>query len=273
MRNMSLAGIKHNNKIAEQLISLNRSGRLVHAFLFYGGTQETRSEIGREFAKALLCGKDGDSCGSCVSCRSFESGNNADFLTVSQEEGKASIGVSAIAELQKKLMLKSVGGKYVVLFTNAELMTAAAQNKLLKTLEEPAGETVMILLSERRDAMLDTVLSRCSVYALEEPEEHPDPQLDAAGSRLLQLFKDDAPYYRKKECIAFILDNKESAREQALQFLDSFEDAAASEATQNASGAGIIAAELAETARRQIKMGQSIPYTLKQMCLGMKARR
>jgi len=271
---MSLAGIKHNKKIAEQLSRLISSGRLVHAFLFYGGTPQTRLEIGREFAKALLCSSaSGDSCGSCVSCRSFESGNNADFITVAAEEGKASIGASAVAELQKKLIFKSVGGKYAVLFTEAELMTAAAQNKLLKTLEEPAGDTVMILLSERREAMLNTVLSRCSVYALEEPEALSDPLLGTAADMLLGLYEKAAPYYKKKECIAFILDSKDNMREQALKFLDIFEDAAAKRALGGGPAAAFNAAELAETARKQIKQGQSVPYTLKQMCLGMKARR
>lgn len=271
---MSLAGIKHNKKIAEQLSSLISSGRLVHAFLFYGGTQQTRAELGEEFAKALLCESfSGDSCGSCVSCRSFESGNNADLIVVSQEEGRTGTGVAAVAELQKKLSFKAVGGKYVVLFPAAELMTAAAQNKLLKTLEEPSGDTVIILLSERRDAMLNTVLSRCFVYSLEEPEAVPDPMLAAAADILLGLFESDAPYYRKKNSIEFILGSKDDMREQSLRFIDIFEDAAAGRAAERGSAAALCAAELAETARRQIKQGQSVPYTLKQMCLGMKARR
>ena len=260
--------------IAEQLSGLISSGRFVHAFLFCGGDRAAREEIGAWFAKALLCEeKSGRPCGRCRSCRSFDSGNNADFIGTGLPEGRASIGVDSIAELQKKLSFKPVGGKYVAVISDAELMTAAAQNKLLKTLEEPSGEAVIILLAERRDAMLDTVLSRCSVYVLEEAEKNADPALLEAAERLLSLFESDAPYYRKKECLSLILESKEGTKELALNFLDIFEDVSADAAVTKASAAGMTAAELAETARRQIKQGHSVPYTLKQMCLGMRARR
>ena len=271
---MSLAGIEKNKKIAQQLSGLIRSGRSVHAFLFSGGSREDRASIGNEFAKALLCSSAlGDSCGMCSSCRAFDSGNNADFIAVEPLEGRASIGVDSIAELQKKLLYKPVGRGYVAVIYDAELMTSAAQNKLLKTLEEPSGDVVMILLSERRDAMLSTVLSRCSAYELGEAESEADPAVAKAAGALLDAFEKDAPYYRKKECIADILDNKENAREAALMFLDAFEDFAAEAVRSGASQAAAVSAELAETARRQIKQGHSVPYTLKQMCLGMRARR
>jgi len=270
---MSLAGITHNTKIAKQLSDLISSGRFIHAFLFCGGSGEARAELGNEFAKALLCSEGrGDSCGGCISCRSFDSGNNPDLIRLSLPDGRASIGVESVAELQNRLILKPVGKKYVVLADCAELMTAAAQNKLLKTLEEPAGDTVIILLSERRDAMLDTIRSRCSVYMLEEAETAADPGLSAKAEELLRLFEQDGPYYRKKDCVSGILDNKEASKELALAFLDVFEDTAAA-AAREGSTAGIYSAELAETARRQIKQGHSVPYTLKQMCLGFEARR
>ena len=260
--------------MAQQLCSLIASGRFVHAFLFCGGSKDSRSELGMDFSKALLCERSsGDACGSCVSCRSFDSGNNADFLLVALPDGRASIGVETIADMQQRLLYKALGQKHVVLIRDAELLTAAAQNKLLKTLEEPTGDTVIVLLAERRDAMLDTVRSRCIVYELEEPATEMDPALRSAAEELLRLFIADAPYYKRKACIAPILDNKDAARESALAFLDIFEELAADAAVRNGIAAGIYTSELAENARKQLKQGHSVPYTLKQMCLGRKAWR
>ena len=121
--------------------------------------------------------------------------------------------------------------------------------------------------------MLDTVRSRCSSFVLEEPADTADPVIRETAARLWEAFSEEAPYYRRKECLAQVLDSKENQKEQALALLNSFELFAADAAARSGSAAGLAAAELAGTARRQIKQGQSVPYTLKQMCLGLKARR
>ena len=179
---MSFAETNKNSAVAQQLRSLLNSGRLVHAFLFVG-TKEERLQTGRALARAILCVQpvQGDACGDCPSCRKFDHGNHEDFLYLDLEtapgSAKTQIGVDAVEHLQEQLKLKPFGKRHVVLIEEAHLLNTAAQNKLLKTLEEPAGDSVLILLAEKKDALLPTVVSRCSTYYLEDGGFEPDAEI------------------------------------------------------------------------------------------------
>ena len=158
---MSLKQIKTNRRLAEQLSAILGSGKVVHAFLIAGGDSDERTELGMEFAKALLCAEmPGDSCGECLSCRKFDDGNHEDFIRVGRMSGKQSIVSDQIEELRNMLKFKPLGARNVVLIDDAGSMNAISQNKLLKCLEEPVSETVMILLASGRDELLQTVVSR-----------------------------------------------------------------------------------------------------------------
>jgi DNA polymerase III subunit delta' len=109
-----------------------------------------------------------DACDSCVVCRKIDHGNHEDFYLVQKDENSVKAG--AVEGIISSLYYKPLGARTVVLVDNADTMTIQAQNKLLKTLEEPSGNAVIILLAERKDALADTILSRCITYHLQEGE-------------------------------------------------------------------------------------------------------
>lgn len=293
---MSLAGSWNNSAVAEQLIALLGSGKLVHAFLFIGG-KASRLRMGRELAKAILCEepRQGDSCGVCVSCRKFEHGNHEDFLYMDLEtapgNAKTQIGVDAVEMLQEQLKLKPFGARHAVLVEEAHLLNAAAQNKLLKTLEEPAGDSVIILLAEKKDALLPTVLSRCSTYYLPEEQTQLSEELLALARTFLSVCAKSPLFYRRRDCIKPLLDEKGRPREQAADFLQMLEsmlrdalltpygaqrsvytadwdgfDAFREEMDEKAISRAI---EAVEEAGRCIRLGYQTGYTLKKLCLSI----
>lgn len=118
----------------------------------------------------LMCQQPGNSaCGNCKSCLLHKAGNHPDMLCVAPEEGKR-IGVDRIRELQDKVWQRSSqSGATVVVIEKAELMTEAAANALLKTLEEPPEHNYLIICPERFSRLLPTVRSRLTVYPLPRP--------------------------------------------------------------------------------------------------------
>ncbi len=272
---MSLKQLSSNKHIAEQLSSLLSGKRLIHAFLFCGGSSESRDALGLAFAKALLCTEsEDDSCDLCLSCRKFEQGDCEDLIIAEKPEDKASITVSVIEELQQKLRFKPYGSRHVVIVRDAHLMNMQAQNKFLKSLEEPASDTVMILLSESRDALLSTVLSRCSTYYLEEASALVSDIASAAADQMLELIAQGAAFYRKKQCLEPVLTAKDQQRELALSFLD----ICLERLSEAVSDAGhpldkdikkvfLNASKAVIEAQRQVRTQQNTSYSLKQMCL------
>ena len=294
MTAMSLRALERNNAAGLQLQHLIGSGKVVHAFLFLGD-KESRLAIGKELAKAILCEdpREGDSCGACVSCRKFDHGNHEDFLYLDLEtaagSAKTQIGVEAVDQLQQQLKLKPFGKRHVALLEEAHLLNTAAQNKLLKTLEEPAGDSVLILLADRKDALLPTVVSRCSTYYLEDSPSDADEDMTALVRDFFALCAGKALFYRKRDCLKPLLEEKNEPREKAAAFLESLElllrDALVSpyEAQIGPSASEWPAFEelcaqygpealsraipAVEEASRSIKLGYNTGYTLKKLCL------
>ena len=274
---MSLADLSHNRAVADQLTALLGSGKLVHAFLFIGG-KDSRLQIGKELAKAILCEApaQGDSCGVCVSCRKFDHGNHEDFLYLDLEtapgNAKTQIGVDAVELLQEQLKLKPFGARHAVLIEEAHLLNTAAQNKLLKTLEEPAGDSVIILLAEKKDALLPTVLSRCSTYYLEDEQTQPDEEMLALAKSFLAVCADSPLFYRRRflqtlelllrEALLVPYGAQRSALTRDWAAFDSIREKMDRQAL-------IHAVETAEEAGRCIRLGYNTGYTLKQLCLSL----
>ena len=265
---MSLARLTENRAVAAQLSSLLASGRTVHAFLFTGPA-ESRKKLAEAFAKAILCGTGGDSCDVCLSCRKFDHGNHEDYLFISRTENRQSIVAAQIEELQAALQFKAFGSSRVAVIDEAHLMNPTAQNKLLKTLEEPAPGTVILLLAESRDGLLPTILSRCSCYSLTEGENAVAADAMEMARSFVSLIAADAPFYRKKECIRPILDAKEEARADALAFLDALTELCG----EYIRSGGLplekltLTVRTAEAASWDLRNAYNTGYVLKGMCL------
>lgn len=139
------------------------TGRLHHAYVFAGPEGVGKTTAARLFAQALLCtagAPGGAPCGRCPSCRQFAAGTHPEFASV--EPARKTIGVDAVRALQRRLVLRpSLSPRRVVVLEPAEAMTDVAQNALLKTLEEPPGFSVLILVAHGAEGLLPTIVSRC----------------------------------------------------------------------------------------------------------------
>ena len=267
--------LNNNSRIAEQLSARIVSGSNVHAYAFTGGSATDRLQLGDWLAQYLLCTEpDGGPCGECLACRKFIHGNHEDLIRVKKQADRESIVKDQILELTDRLSFKPFGARYVVIIEDAQLMNAASQNKLLKTLEEPVSETVMILLSERTEGLLPTVLSRCCVFCLQDEEAAGAGEDAAAAKQFAELIAAGAAFYRKKQLISGIISDKENSRARADAFLAALEEELLSSLKSDADGASsdakkrmLSAAGHVETARRYIKQLHSVGYTLKQLCL------
>ena len=263
--------LNKNQRVAEQLSEAVKRGAVVHAYAFAGGSSKDRAEIGSWFAQYLLCQEpDSGPCMQCLSCRKAEHGNHEDFIHVKKPADRESIVKDQIYSLTDRLSYKPFGQRHVVIIEDAQLMNAASQNKLLKTLEEPVSEAVMILLAEREEALLPTVLSRCCVFRLEETDAS-DAEGDKAKALAL-LIRGGAPFYRKKAAVLDITTDKENGRERALALLGSLSDVLLDRLkdpglAEEEKDRLINALHQADQSSKYIKQLHSVAYTLKQFCL------
>ena len=155
----------------------------VHAYLLCGPRGTGKRSVARLCAMAALCRGEGDKpCGQCGPCRRILSDTHPDVHTVLPEKGKQTIGVNVLRDVLAEVGVKSFeAAAKALVFPEAERMTPAAQNCLLKTLEEPPQDTVFFLITEQPGALLPTIVSRCRVIRF-----HPLSQEDCE-KRLMQL--------------------------------------------------------------------------------------
>lgn len=157
-------------------------GKLPHGLLITGQPGVGKGLFATAFARLALCRnpKDGRACGACNGCAQFDAGSHPDFsrVTFEEREGKAgeegalklNISVEQVRTLIGDLQLHShQGGRKVALIEPAEGMSVAAANSLLKTLEEPPADTLLLLVSSAPGRLPATIRSRCQVAALPVP--------------------------------------------------------------------------------------------------------
>jgi DNA polymerase-3 subunit delta' len=146
------------------------SGAMTHAWIFTGPPGSGRSMAARSFAAALECERGGVGCGECHGCRTVLGGTHADVRLVVPEG--LSIGVSEMRALVLRAASAPSGGRWqVVVISDADRLTEAAGNALLKAIEEPPPRTVFLLCtpSTHPDDISVTIRSRCRVVPLRTP--------------------------------------------------------------------------------------------------------
>jgi len=130
-----------------------------HALLFSGQEQLGKKTLAIELAKFLSCQANKKPCGLCRNCQDIEKGVHPDFVLVLPTAKK--IQISQIRDLILKLSFYPYSASFkIAVIDQAHLMTKEAQNCFLKTLEEPKGKTLLILISEYPEMLLPTILSR-----------------------------------------------------------------------------------------------------------------
>ena len=142
-----------------------KSGRLAHSYLFCGQRGVGKTTMARIFAKAINCEHltaDGEPCNECESCRAF---NEQRSLNIIELDAASNNSVDDIRQLTDQVLVPPVTGRYrVFIVDEVHMLSAAAFNAFLKTLEEPPKYVIFILATTERQKILPTILSRCQKY-------------------------------------------------------------------------------------------------------------
>lgn len=160
--------IRGNTPLVEQLRRSAASGRSSHAYLFLGGAGAGKRLIANTFAKALQCEGEKRPCDSCKSCHAFNHGNHPDVIYFQPLKNGKTYTIEDVREqLLETVDLKPFQyEKKIYIIEKADTLNIQSQNALLKTLEEPPTHAVFLLLAERAEAFLPTILSRVVVMKI-----------------------------------------------------------------------------------------------------------
>ena len=139
------------------------NGRLHHAYLFVGPEGVGKRAVALALAKAVHCDETANEfCGRCAACARIQNANHPDVRIVETLAGKKEISIQQVREIEKELNFRSFSGKRkIAIIDPATSMNLSAQNALLKTLEEPPQDSVLILIAPNAGALLPTLRSRC----------------------------------------------------------------------------------------------------------------
>lgn len=160
-----------NERIKAAVENILVSGRLPHAILIEGPAGSGKSTLAAYLCRAAVCTGSNPPCGECRNCRLEAGGNHPDTFVVSPQKDRKTITVNMIRELvTDAYVLPQESSKKVFIIDPADAMNDSAQNALLKILEEPPESVVFILTATSKTALLSTILSRCFVFNLINPE-------------------------------------------------------------------------------------------------------
>ncbi len=151
-----------------------RLDQLPHALLVAGPVGVGKLGFAKQFAQSILCAEptaDHTACGRCRACVQFAAGTHPDVALITPEEDSKTIKVDQIRQLIETISLASHhGGHRVTLVFPAEAMNTAAANSLLKTLEEPPAQNVILLVSHQPAVLPATIRSRCQRLNMALPD-------------------------------------------------------------------------------------------------------
>ncbi len=171
---MSFTDILAQNHIIDHFNKAIQSDHLSHAYIFTGQEGVGKTSFAKEFAKALNCKNDeNDSCNSCPNCIRIEAHNHPDVFWTEREEKAKFIKIENIRNLQNSVRLSPLESNYkIFIIKEADNMNEEASNCLLKTLEEPSPNTIIILIANTMTPIKDTIRSRCQIIRFQPIPSH-----------------------------------------------------------------------------------------------------
>ena len=164
-RPMSFDTVVGQEALTTTLKNAIQSGRLAHAYLFCGPRGVGKTTCARIFAKTINClspQPNGEACGECESCKAFDEQRS---FNIHELDAASNNSVDDIRQLIDQVMIPPQIGKYkVFIIDEVHMLSAAAFNAFLKTLEEPPKHAIFILATTEKHKILPTILSRCQIY-------------------------------------------------------------------------------------------------------------
>ncbi|MBD5133991.1 MAG: hypothetical protein HDT38_05925 [Clostridiales bacterium] len=161
---------------------------LSHAYLITGGSGDSRAALARRLAAAYLCEGERPPCGVCRACRKVAAGAHPDVMYASPAPDKREIAVDQIRTLRADAYIRpNEGRRKVYVIDPADAMNPAAQNALLKVLEDGPAYAAFLLPAENPGLLLDTVRSRCELLTLPPEAAGPGPETAEQAAALAEL--------------------------------------------------------------------------------------
>ncbi len=169
---MPFTDILAQDHIIDHFKKAMKADHLSHAYIFTGQDGVGKTLFAKEFIKALFCKNDeNDSCNSCLNCIRIEKNSHPDVFWTEIEEKAKFIKIENIRNLQHSVRLSPLESDYkIFIIKDADMMNEEASNCLLKTLEEPSPNTIIILITNSIASIKETIRSRCQIIRF-----HPIP--------------------------------------------------------------------------------------------------
>lgn len=258
-----------NENLIRRLDHIVKSDKISHAYIFEGDNCIDKKAFADSFIKGILC-KDhrGENCGRCGMCDKVDHGNHEDIIYVSSDG--SSIKDARIIEVQERLKTKPFGERNIVVIEDSDAMTTRAQNRFLKTLEEPPGKAVIILLSENIENLLQTIQSRCVKYRINYFGSDGYDSMMEDTQQIVEMLLKRRPFYSVKDKVDKIAKDKEDV----AAFLDCLQVIYRNLLLKKDRDILLIKDEelinniyAVETARKQIKQGVSAAYAVRNLIL------
>ena len=174
--------------LKSRISALVDGGRFPHASIFFGEEEEKLRALARSISAALVCtGGAQKPCGKCSHCIKASRACHPDIIYVRPEKDKTEIKVDQIrAIVRDAVILPNEAERKIYVIEKADSMNSAAQNAFLKLLEEPPGYACFILLAGNPELLLQTVRSRCALFAAERTERGEYSDTDALSREYLE---------------------------------------------------------------------------------------
>jgi DNA polymerase III, subunit gamma and tau len=167
-RPMSFDSVVGQQALTTTLKNAVKSGKLAHAYLFCGPRGVGKTTCARIFAKAINCENptnEGEACNECESCKAFAEGRSYNIFEL---DAASNNSVENIKTLMEQTRIPPQVGRYkVFIIDEVHMLSTAAFNAFLKTLEEPPAHVIFILATTEKHKILPTILSRCQIYDFE----------------------------------------------------------------------------------------------------------
>lgn len=174
---MNIDNLNITQAVCNNLTALIKSDKLPHAIMLCSGSKEQRENLSLYIAAAKICTGKNKPCGLCMNCKKVYDGNHPDVITIAGETSTASFKIEQIRKIKKEayIIANEASGKVYIL-SDVQNMTVQAQNALLKILEEPPENVSFILCCDSLSLILDTIISRVTVFNIIGADESDDKE-------------------------------------------------------------------------------------------------